>query len=395
MALPYISSKQPADLSCRGSRPTGVVHRWRGARLRASRHLEPVAFSLLAVLVCACGGNSGTTRPTPTLTNLVIAGNASFTALGQTSQLSAIVSFSDGTSQNVTTSASWISSNSSVVSVSSSGLATARGAGTALITAAYQQRTASIGTAVTVSTPCGYSLSNNSKGYPASGGVDSVNVTTSRADCAWTARVDQAWVTITSGQSGQGNGAVSYSVAANDNASSRAATLTVAGLSGVNPPAVETISQAGQTATDCEYQLTSAKQVSFGIGGGSGTSTFTLSSGTNCTWTAVVPADFPWIAVLDSSGSDDIVVRFTVATNPTSSPRQGHIEIRWPGPQVGENIIITQAGASASRRRSLTAPGTAPNSLRWADSVHIRTLWAGRGETPTLHLPQAKEAMGP
>ncbi len=48
-------------------------------------------------------------------------------------------------------------------------------------------------------------------------------------DCGWTAKSNAAWVTITSGLSGTGNGKVEYAVAANTGTASRTGTLTIAG----------------------------------------------------------------------------------------------------------------------------------------------------------------------
>ena len=47
--------------------------------------------------------------------------------------------------------------------------------------------------------------------------------------CAWNASSDSAWLTITSGSSGNGAGSVGYSVAANSTTSQRAGRLTIAG----------------------------------------------------------------------------------------------------------------------------------------------------------------------
>ncbi len=48
-------------------------------------------------------------------------------------------------------------------------------------------------------------------------------------DCPWTAQSNAAWVTITSGSSGSGNGTVGYTVAANSSSAPRSGTLTIAG----------------------------------------------------------------------------------------------------------------------------------------------------------------------
>jgi hypothetical protein len=75
------------------------------------------------------------------------------------------------------------------------------------------------------------SLSQSSQSFPASGGAGSVNVA-GLTVCAWTALSnDPAFITITSGDSGSGDGMVTYSVAANSNPSNRVGTITIANQS--------------------------------------------------------------------------------------------------------------------------------------------------------------------
>lgn len=66
-------------------------------------------------------------------------------------------------------------------------------------------------------------ITSSSKGYSGT-----VSVTTG-SGCQWIASSNQNWLTISSGASGSGNGVVSYVAALNTAASSRTATLTVAG----------------------------------------------------------------------------------------------------------------------------------------------------------------------
>jgi hypothetical protein len=75
---------------------------------------------------------------------------------------------------------------------------------------------------------CSYALSSGSTSISSVGGAGSVNVTTA-GGCSWSVANVPAWITITSGNGGTGNGTVSYSVAANTNAGSRSATLVIGG----------------------------------------------------------------------------------------------------------------------------------------------------------------------
>ena len=61
---------------------------------------------------------------------------------------------------------------------------------------------------------CGHAISPASASLGGAGGTGSVAVTAG-AGCTWTAASNAAWITLTSGAGGTGNGAVGYSVAAN------------------------------------------------------------------------------------------------------------------------------------------------------------------------------------
>ena len=76
---------------------------------------------------------------------------------------------------------------------------------------------------------CTYQISPASQSFNSSGGSGSVSVTTS-AGCPWTASDALSWLTITSGSSGTGSGAVIYSVPANTGTSSQTGNITIAGL---------------------------------------------------------------------------------------------------------------------------------------------------------------------
>lgn len=96
-----------------------------------------VAVALAAALAASCAKKSSSS-PSPTVTGVVVTGNGAFTSKNQTSQLTATANLSDSTSQDITNSATWSSSNGAVAIVSSSGLVTALNFGTATIMAQYQ-----------------------------------------------------------------------------------------------------------------------------------------------------------------------------------------------------------------------------------------------------------------
>jgi len=77
---------------------------------------------------------------TPAITGILISGNLPLTAIGQTNALTAIARFADASTKDVTTEATWTSSDVSVATVSSSGVVTATGLGKATIQAGYLNR---------------------------------------------------------------------------------------------------------------------------------------------------------------------------------------------------------------------------------------------------------------
>ena len=79
----------------------------------------------------------------------------------------------------------------------------------------------------TVPTCSEVSILPSGSSYAASGGTGSITVTV-EAGCPWTATSGVSWVTITSGASGSGSGAVAYAVASNTGAN-RSGTLSIGG----------------------------------------------------------------------------------------------------------------------------------------------------------------------
>ncbi len=85
---------------------------------------------------------------------------------------------------------------------------------------------------------CSFAVSSSSANFAAAGGGGNFNVTTA-AGCAWTAQSNAAWLTTAS--TGNGNGAVNYTVAANPTTAQRVGTITVSGQT-------HTVTQAGSVA---------------------------------------------------------------------------------------------------------------------------------------------------
>ncbi len=86
--------------------------------------------SASALIAC-----SNSTNPSATVTSVAITGSAP--ARGQSVQFSAIATFSDGSTRDVTDSAQWSSSDLTIANVTTIGLVTGIGDGNATISVVY------------------------------------------------------------------------------------------------------------------------------------------------------------------------------------------------------------------------------------------------------------------
>jgi hypothetical protein len=144
-------------------------------------------------------------------------------------------------------------------------------------------------------TTCTYSINPTSQSFAVAGGSGTVAVTTTNG-CAWTAVSNAAWITVTGGAAGSGNGTVNFRAAANTGAA-RSGTITIAGQT-------FTVSEA----LLCTYTINPTSKA-FGLTGGTGTVEVTAPA--SCAWTAVSNAA-DWIKVTGgASGSGNGTVAYT------------------------------------------------------------------------------------
>ena len=165
-----------------------------------------------------------------------------------------------------------------------------------------------------IAAACTYSLSSASQSFVAAGGTGTVNISAG-SGCSWTASNPASWITISSGQTGSGNGAIAYTVSQNTSATARSATLTIGGHT-------YTVSQTA-AATACSYTLSSASQ-SFDANGGSGTVSVTTGSG--CSWTA--SDSVAWVMINSGqTGTGNGTVGYTVSQNTSATARSATLTI--------------------------------------------------------------------
>lgn len=88
------------------------------------------ACGLLGLLV-ACGGGGGNSSgsSTPTLSSIQVSGQSTTLVAGQTEQLTALGKYSNGTTQDLTGSVTWSTSNTSLATITAGGMLTANNSG--------------------------------------------------------------------------------------------------------------------------------------------------------------------------------------------------------------------------------------------------------------------------
>ena len=114
-------------------------------------------------------------------------------------------------------------SNATWLTVSAGATGTGNGSVSVAVAAnTGAQRTGSVTIAgqtfsVTQAAPCSYAIAPSTRNSPAAGETTSVAVTAG-STCAWSATSNAAWLTVSAGATGTGNGTVSVAVAANTGA---------------------------------------------------------------------------------------------------------------------------------------------------------------------------------
>jgi hypothetical protein len=173
-------------------------------------------------------------------------------------------------------------------------------------------------------------------------------------DCPWTAVSNQGWLTVVSGASGSGSGAVRYRASANTGPSLRSGHITIGGL-------LFTFTQAG-----CSYSIDPTSQ-SFPSLGGSGR----IDVGTDdaCAWTA--NATSSWITITSGgSGQGDGRIEFDVKPNTLLADRSGSIVV------AGRTFAVRQDGAVSLSGRVRELEGSCPTRRFTLKGQAVRTTSA-------------------
>ncbi|HEX4951461.1 MAG TPA: choice-of-anchor D domain-containing protein, partial [Blastocatellia bacterium] len=225
-------------------------------------------------------------------------------------------------------------------------------------------------TGVGVAQTCTYSIAPTSQNFAASGGSASVNVTT-QSGCAWTATSNAAFITINSGTPGSGNGTLNFSVAANTG-TARSGTITIAGQT-------FTVTQDA-AATTCTYSIAPTNQ-SFGANGGTGSVTVTTQ--TNCAWTATSNANFITINS-GTPGNGSGTLNYGIAVNTSTAQRSGTMTI------AGNTFTVNQSGTTAGAPLIRIEPTTLSFNAARSQSLNLAATNPRTPEPINIQRPKTE-----
>ena len=227
---------------------------------------------------------------------------------------------------------------------------------------------------------CTASIAPGNATVPPEGGSGNVTVAI-EANCPWTATASASWISITAGGSGNGPGAVAYSVAANPSTDARTGTIGIGGQT-------HTITQQGRAPTVCTYEI-SPPSADVGPGGASGS--FAVTAPGDCTWTAASNA--PWLVASDvAQRSGNGTVSYTVERNSDVTDRSAGISV------ADRTFTVRQGGDQSACQYSVGPVDFGPcmpaGSVASTLTTQAGCSWTVTPNVPWLSIPSGTSGTG-
>jgi hypothetical protein len=224
-------------------------------------------------------------------------------------------------------------------------------------------------------TACGFSANPPVRNHGPGAASSSAPFNASVGSCAWTVVNTNPWVTITSATSGTGAGSVSYNVTANPNGTPRTGVFTVGGASVV----------VNQSGVSCSFSVSPLSAVH---AGGVETGEVSVVTGAGCIW--YVFNTNSWITLNGWNGTNSGTIGYSLAANPSITPRAGIVIIG------GQEILVTQAGAPCTYALApaLTSPGSAATVGSFAVQTLAGCSWSASSDAAWIILTSGGSGVG-
>jgi hypothetical protein len=188
--------------------------------------------------------------------------------------------------------------------------------------------------------PCAFRLSSTGESLDQNGGQRRIEVSTTSEQCRWTSAVDVPWITIASGQSGSGNGTVTFNVESTSGPE-RSGTITIAGV----PIAV-------RQSRGCRFAVNPSTTT---LSPSGGSEVFSVQTVAGCAWTATSTAD--WVALAPAAGAGPGPVRLSVTA--------------WSGPARTAEVRIADQAATVTQGSGCSV-SFSPTTLN-VDALGVQT----------------------
>ena len=248
-----------------------------------------------------------------------------------------------------------------------------------LLTLAFSTGCGSSATTSTATSPtsinrCAVTASGNGQ-VPAQGGAGSLAVSAAR-ECVWSASAESQWLTIKTGATGQGDGAIEFNAAANADPVVRRGAIVL------NEQRVE----VSQAAGECAYSLPEASG-SFPQAGGAGQFEVRASSSL-CSWTA--QSDAAWVSVrAGASSQGTATVQFDVAAagGQTRSATITAAGLRF-------SIVQSAASCTYSVAPGAFTAGAGGDALTVTVTTGPGCAWSAASTVPWISLSSAGTGTG-
>jgi subtilisin-like proprotein convertase family protein len=184
-------------------------------------------------------------------------------------------------------------------------------------------------TLTTSTSACVFTISPFGQSFPITGGSGNFGINMPTG-CSWTASTISDFITIDSPAAGDGNGAISYSVAPNMGGG-RGGSIDVSN-------GVLVRNYQIQQPSGCPFSLA---QTEIGVGAAGGSRSVNVTAGGICSWQATSSAN--WVQITSPQQTGNGAVTFNVQPNPNPGSRSASVTVG------ARTFTVNQAGASARR----------------------------------------------
>lgn len=222
-------------------------------------------------------------------------------------------------------------------------------------------------------------ISPSSANVDATGGSGRIDVNMQQSPgLQWTAASNSSWLSITSGSSGVGTGAVQWIAETNPTGESRATTITVTPLNGVG----QTFHVNQQPGSASPRISANPSSVNPSAAGATGSLQVSATPG-SLSWTATSNAN--WLRITSgASATGNGAISFTADANPSANSRAANITVAGQGSSVvvpfsqpGGQLSISPSSANvaAAGGTNTITISTSDLALQWTATLSSTAAW--------------------